>query len=60
MKKYHEAWINSGSNISTKRVPTLRIEEVPELLKVVVDKELGRSEVEPRIEFVDNGLVTND
>jgi len=57
---YHKAWIDCGSNITTKRVPTFRVEEVPELLEVIVDEELGGSEIEPRIKLMDNWLVTND
>ena len=58
--KYHKAGIDSGSNISAKRVPTFGVEEIPELFEVVIDEELGGSEVEPWIEFVDDGLVTDD
>jgi hypothetical protein len=51
---YHQSGVNSCSNISTKWIPTFRVEEVPEFPEVVVYKELGRSEVEPWIEFVND------
>ena len=57
---YHEAGVDSGSDVSTKGVPTLRVEEVPELLEVSVDEVLGGSEIEPGIELMDDGLVTDD
>jgi hypothetical protein len=57
---YHETGIDGGANISAEGVPTLRIEEVPELAEVVVDQELGCPEVEPGVELVNDGLVTND
>ena len=58
--KYHETGINSSSHVSAKRVPTFRIEEVPKLSKIVIDQKLGCSVVEPRIELVDDGLITDD
>jgi hypothetical protein len=57
---YHEARVNSGSYVSAERVPTFRIEEVPKLLEVVVDEELGGPEVEPGIELMDDRLVSDD
>ncbi len=58
--KYHEAGVDSGSNVAAERVPALGVEEVPELLEVVVDEELGGPEVEPWVELVDDGLVADD
>jgi len=37
IKIYHETWIDSGTDISSQRIPTFRIEEVPELPEVMVD-----------------------
>jgi hypothetical protein len=51
---YHQTRIDSCSYISSQRIPTLRIKEVPELLEIVIDEELGGPEVEPRIELVDD------
>jgi hypothetical protein len=51
---YHEAWINSSTNISAKGVPTFRVEEVPKLSKIMVDQKFSGSIIKPRIEFVDD------
>jgi hypothetical protein len=57
---YHEAGIHGGPHVSAERIPTLRVEEVPEFLEVVGHEELSGSEVKPRVELVDNRLVTDD
>ena len=56
---YHEPRVNSRTDITAERVPALRIEEVPKLAEVVCHQKLSRPEVEPRIELVDNRLVTD-
>ena len=57
---YHKSRIDGCSNITSKRVPTFGVEEIPEFFEIVVDQILGGSEIEPGIEFMDNGFVTND
>jgi hypothetical protein len=41
-------------------MPRFGVIPVPELVDTFVGQELGGSEVEPRIELVDNGFVSND
>ncbi len=60
MDGYHEARVDSGSNIPSEGVPTFGVKEVPKLLEVVIDEELGGPEVEPGVELVDDGLVADD
>ena len=58
--RYHEARVDGGSDVTAQRIPTFRVEEVPELLEVSVDQKLGGTIVEPRVELMDDGLVTDD
>jgi len=51
---YHQSWVYGSSDISSEWIPTLRIEEVPELSEVVIHQKLGCSKVEPGIELVDD------
>ena len=57
---YHETGIDCGPYVSAKRVPTFRVEEVPEFLEVIVDQEFGGPVVEPGIELVDDGFVSDN
>lgn len=59
-KNYHKAWIDGGSNISTQRIPTFGVEEVPEFSEVMVDEELCGPVVEPGIKLVNDRLVSDD
>lgn len=59
-KIYHKAWIDGGSDISTQRIPTFWVEEVPEFSEVVVDEEFCGPVIEPGIKLVDDGLVSDD
>ena len=60
MKIYHEARINGSADISSERIPTFRVEEVPEFFEIMIDQELGGPVIEPGIKLVNDGLVTND
>ena len=57
---YHKTRIDCCTDITAKRVPTLRIEEVPELSEIMIDQKFGSSVIEPGIEFVNDWLVSND
>lgn len=50
----HQAWIESSASDATERVPGPVIEPIPEAVKSICDEVFGGSEIEPRIEFVDD------
>lgn len=56
---YHKTRVYGCPHISAERIPTFRIKEIPEFPEVVVDQKFGGSEVEPRIELMDDGLITD-
>ena len=60
MHDYHESRIDSGADVPAKGIPTLRVKEVPEFLEVVIDQELGSSVIEPWVELMDDGFITDD
>ena len=57
---YHETRIDSGSDISAERIPTLWVKEIPKLSEVALDEKFGGAVVEPRIKLMDDGLVANN
>jgi hypothetical protein len=57
--RYHESRVYSSTHITPQGVPRLRIKEVPKLFEVIVDEELGGPEVEPWVELVNDGFVTD-
>jgi hypothetical protein len=57
---YHKSRVYRCPHISAERVPTFRVKEIPEFPEVVVDQKFGGSEVEPGIELMDDGLITDD
>ena len=60
MHKYHESRVDSGSDIPSKRIPALRIKEVPKFFEIIIDQKLGSSVIEPWVELMDDRFITND
>ena len=59
MHFYHESGVDSGTDVPSKRVPTLGVKEIPEFLEVVIDQKLGGSVVKPWVELMDDGFIPN-
>ncbi len=59
-RSYHETRIDSGTNISTKRIPTFGVKEIPKLPEVMIDQEFSSPIIKPRIKLVDDRFITDN
>jgi len=56
----HEAWVERPACNTAERVPCAIIEPIPEVVEAIVDQVLRCSEVEPRIELMNDALESYD